>query len=175
MPNAAPAQTPPQSPLSVRKAHLAAAIARRKEIGESRAALLEALARGKSHAQIADMIGVEVSTVRRKVRDSIAARAPLPMRDHAAIQILRLERAVRTLDVASALGDWRAAAALPNVVQALDRYHVLAEAAKRAEGRKRALSARKRQAALAAPSALLTGQQSDDANTLGDAISRFGQ
>src|SRR5579863_7372908 len=151
-----PKSDPSKSAKSVRQMRGEAARLRRRDEVEARAALMAALVRGESHAAIADRHGVDVTTVRRRLRQEFEARPPLATRDHASVQIARLERAVRAFDEALDAGDWRAAAAFPRVVEALDRYHGFVEASGRAEEQRRRLVANDQRQALAAPPGQLT-------------------
>ena len=141
---------------SIRKRRSSAAEKRRRADVEARALILAALARGDSHCEIADRHGVDVTTVRRIVSKALEDRPPLSTRDHAAIQIARLERAVKAFDFALLEGDWRAAAAFPRVVQALDRYHGFVEASGEAEAQLRRLRAPETAPALPPPPPQLT-------------------
>lgn len=145
----------PTKPRSIRQGRRDAVAKHRRDVIEARAHLMAALASGESHGDIADRFGIDVATLRRRVREELAARPPLPARDHVSVQIMRLEGALRAFAQALARGDWRAAEALPKVVQALDRYHGLAEAAGRAAAQMRRLGALGQAAALAPPPARL--------------------
>ena len=124
---------------------------------------MDALVSGRSYADIADMMDLDVTTIRRKLREEFAENPPFAPKDHAAVQIMRLERAVRAFDGALERGDWRAATAFSKVVQMLDRYHGLAGAAAQADAHMRRLGGPNPGVALPAPAKQLAAPPAEGA------------
>jgi hypothetical protein len=102
-----------------------AARARRAEKVARRQAYFEALASGFSPEQIAHAGMVGVTTVRRELDRAIAERQLDAPDRYIHLQVARLTKALRVVDVRLQLGELEAIAPLTKVVAALDRYHGL--------------------------------------------------
>ena len=110
----------------------AAARARQAEKVARRQAYFEALASGFTPQQIAQAGMVSVAKVRRELDRAIAER-PLDAPDrYIHLQVARLTKALRVVDVQLERGELRAIGPLTKVVAALDRYHGLSGGSARA-------------------------------------------
>jgi len=90
-----------------------------------RRALLEALASGVTHREIAAARKVSVATIRREIDKAIAAETLDGPRRYVHLQVARLNKALRLVDMRIERGDLKAVGPLIQVVAALDRYHGL--------------------------------------------------
>jgi Homeodomain-like domain len=111
------------SSLSERAEARAAAKARRAKRIERREALLDLVASGYSHRQIATAMGVSLATVRREVDKALAERPIHAPEHYVSLQVARLTKALSYADLKLERGDIRAFGPYMKVLAALDRYH----------------------------------------------------
>ena len=130
----------------------AAARARRAENVARRQAYFEALASGFTPRQIAQAGMVSMAKVRRELDRAIAERRLDAPDRYIHLQVARLTKALRLVDVRLELGELAAIGPLTQVVAALDRYHGLSARSGRAAGAPRAVAP----ASLPAPLLALT-------------------
>ena len=103
----------------------AAGRARRAQQAALRQQYFAALAAGFTSQQIAEVHGVNVTTVRRQIDRALdEQRLDAPER-YVHLQIARLTKALRVVDVELERGKLAAVGPLMKVVAALDRYHGL--------------------------------------------------
>jgi len=124
----------------------AAARARRALQVATRETYFDALACGFTPQQIALAAKVSVATVRREIDREIASRRLDAPHHYIQLQVARLTKALRVVDMRMDRGDLNAVFALSRLATTLDRYHGLAAGA----------AARPTPAALAAPPLALT-------------------
>ena len=103
----------------------AAARARRAETVARRHAYFEALASGFTPQQIAQAGMVSVAKVRRAIDRAVAERQLDAPDRYVHLQVARLTKALRVVDVQLERGELQAIGPLTKVVAALDRYHGL--------------------------------------------------
>ena len=104
----------------------AAARARRALQVATRETYFDALACGFTPQQIAQTAKVSVATVRREIDRAIASRRLDAPHHYVHLQVARLTKALRVIDVRMERGDLTAVFALTRLATALDRYHALA-------------------------------------------------
>jgi len=88
-----------------------------------KAEVFESVRRGAAYTEVARAHDVSVARVRRIVARESKRRAPERAEVYCRTQIAGLERTVLALGETVDGGDWRAARALPSLLDALDRYH----------------------------------------------------
>jgi hypothetical protein len=81
---------------------------------------------GHAYEEVAAHFGVHVATVRREVDLALAARAPESADRYVALQLARLQKALRLVDGAMEEGDLAAVPALATLCNQFDRYHGVA-------------------------------------------------
>src|SRR5271157_3926688 len=86
----------------------AAGRARRAQKAAMRRALLEALASGVTHREIAAARKVSVATIRREIDKAIAAETLDGPRRYVHLQVARLNKALRLVDMRIERGDLKA-------------------------------------------------------------------
>ncbi len=110
-------------PPSRRAEARAAGRARRARQVAAREAYFDALAAGFTVQQIAQTAKVSVATVRREIDRAVASRR-LDAPDHYIhLQVERLMKALRVVDLRMERGDLNAVFALTRLATTLDRYH----------------------------------------------------
>jgi hypothetical protein len=90
-----------------------------------RRSLFEALASGFTLGEIAAGRKVSVATIRREIDKAIAAETLDGPRRYVHLQVARLMKALRLVDMRIERDDLKAVGPLIQVVAALDRYHGL--------------------------------------------------
>ncbi len=81
---------------------------------------------GYAYEEVAATLGVSVATVRREVDLALASRAPESADRCIALQLARLQKALRVVDDAMEDGNLAAVPAMATLFNQLDRYHGVA-------------------------------------------------
>src|SRR5439155_723411 len=92
-------------PASAREERRALARLRRETRLERRRDMFAAVVAGHAYEEVAAQFGVHVATVRREVDLALAARAPDSADRYVALQLARLQKALRLVDGAMEVGD----------------------------------------------------------------------
>jgi hypothetical protein len=103
----------------------AAGRARRAQKAARRQGFFEALSSGFTVEQIAEASKVSVKTVRREIDRALEARRLDAPDRYVHLQVARLTKALRLVDIRVDRGELAAVGPLMKVVAALDRYHGL--------------------------------------------------
>jgi hypothetical protein len=114
------------APPSQRAKDRAAGRARRAQKAAARQAYFEALTSGFSLQHIAEAANVSVATVRRELDRAIAERRLDAPDRYIHLQVARLTKALRLVDMRIDRGELAAVFALTKLATTLDRYHGLA-------------------------------------------------
>ena len=88
--------------------------------------MFAAVVGGHAYEDVAAKFGVHVSTVRREVDLALAARSPEAPDRYVALQMARLQKALRLIDSQMDEGNLAAIPALATVCNQFDRYHGVA-------------------------------------------------
>ena len=116
----------------------AAGKARRARLIERREAFFDLLMSGYSVQQIAKAMTMSRFAVRRAIDQALAERRLDGQEDFARLQVARLNKALLCADRSLEVGDMRAIPHFLKVVAELDRYHGLAQPARRPQPARRA-------------------------------------
>ena len=104
-----------------------AAYEQRVAKSQRRRRMLDLLAGGYTHPEIAERCRVSVATVRREVERALAEQQPPASAErYVEMQLARLNKALRVVDSAMEEDDLRAIPALATLLGEFDRYHGLA-------------------------------------------------
>ena len=112
--------------LSARARMRAAARRRREARARERGDILDLVVSGYTYEAIADSLKLSVKTVRRAAAKAIAQRQLDGGADYVHLQVLRLTKAMRVVDLNLEEGDLKAVEPLLKVIAQLDKYHALA-------------------------------------------------
>ena len=116
----------PPVPDSRRHQRLARLREARAARAERRQAILDLVVSGFDRAEIARRFGVSLRTAQREVDRALDGRRFEAPDRYLRLQIQRLEKALRTVDLAIEEGDVNAVSTLIALLGQLDRYHGLA-------------------------------------------------
>jgi DNA-binding CsgD family transcriptional regulator len=124
-PEAAPLSEPVEpAPAAPRRDRSAAGrSAARQERAEREASIVSLLNRGFSVAEIADRNGVSERAMRKSIRTLLARRAPAPPAEFLALQVSRLNGALRVAYNAMSGANLEAIDRVVKIVRELDRNH----------------------------------------------------
>ena len=111
--------------LSARARMRAAARERREARARERGDILDLVVSGYTYEAIADSLKLSVKTVRRATAKAIAQRRLDCGADYVHLQVLRLTKAMRVVDLNLDKGDLKAVEPLLKVIAQLDKYHAL--------------------------------------------------
>ena len=111
--------------LSARARLRAAAQEQRQERARLRGDILDLVVSGYAYEAIAEKLGLSVKTVRRATAKAIEKRQLDSGADYVHLQVLRLTKAMRVVDLNLEEGNLKAVAPLLKVIAQLDRYHGL--------------------------------------------------
>ena len=111
--------------LSARARMRAAARQRREARARERGEILDLVVSGYTYEAIADSLGLSVRSVRRATEKAIAQRRLDGGADYVHLQVLRLTKAMRVVDLNLDEGDLKAVAPLLKIIAQLDKYHAL--------------------------------------------------
>ena len=111
--------------LSERACKRAAARQRREARARERGEILDLVVSGYTYEAIADSLKLSVKTVRRATEKAIARRRLDGGADYVHLQVLRLTKAMRVVDLNLDRGDLKAVEPLLKVIAQLDKYHAL--------------------------------------------------
>jgi len=111
--------------LSERARTRAAARERRVARARERGDILELLVSGYAYETIAERLKLSVKSVRRAAAKAIEQRQLDGGAHYVHLQVLRLTKAMRVVDLNLEAGDLRAVAPLLKVIAQLDKYHAL--------------------------------------------------
>ena len=111
--------------LSARARMRAAARERREARARERGEILDLVVSGYAYEAIADSLGLSVRSVRRATEKAIAQRRLDGGADYVHLQVLRLTKAMRVVDLNLDEGDLKAVAPLLKIIAQLDKYHAL--------------------------------------------------
>jgi DNA-binding CsgD family transcriptional regulator len=115
--------------LSARARMRAAARERREARARERGDILDLVVSGYTYEAIADSLKLSVKTVRRAAAKAIAQRQLDGGADYVHLQVLRLTKAMRVVDLNLEEGDLKAVEPLLKVIAQLDKYHALSRPA----------------------------------------------
>ena len=110
---------------SARARMRAAARERREARARERGEILDLVVSGYTYEAIADSLKLSVKTVRRATEKAIAQRRLDCGADYVHLQVLRLTKAMRVVDLNLEKGDLKAVEPLLKVIAQLDKYHAL--------------------------------------------------
>ncbi len=99
---------------------------RRETRLQRRREMFAAVVAGHAYEEVAATFGVHIATVRREVDLALAARAPDSADRYVALQLARIQKALRLVDGAMEEGDLAAIPALAMLCNQFDRYHGVA-------------------------------------------------
>ena len=103
----------------------AAARQRRQARARERGEILDLVVSGYAYEAIADRLKLSVKSVRRATEKAIAQRRLDGGADYVHLQVLRLTKAMRVVDLNLDEGDLKAVAPLLKIIAQLDKYHAL--------------------------------------------------
>jgi DNA-binding CsgD family transcriptional regulator len=115
--------------LSARARLRAAAQEQRQERARLRGDILDLVVSGYAYEAIAEKLGLSVKTVRRATAKAIEKRQLDSGADYVHLQVLRLTKAMRVVDLNLDKGDLKAVEPLLKVIAQLDKYHALSRPA----------------------------------------------
>ena len=115
--------------LSARARMRAAARERREARARERGDILDLVVSGYTYEAIADSLKLSVKTVRRATAKAIEQRRLDCGAHYVHLQVLRLTKAMRVVDLNLDKGDLRAVEPLLKVIAQLDKYHALSRPA----------------------------------------------
>ena len=121
-----PVEPTPAAPRRERPAEARSAARQRRAEREAR--IVSLLNRGVSVAEIADRNGVSERAMRKSIRALLARRAPAPPAEFLALQVSRLNEALRVAYGAMSPVNLQAVDRVVRIVRELDRYHGFAVA-----------------------------------------------
>ena len=111
--------------LSARARMRAAAQKRRQARARERGEILDLVVSGYTYEAIADSLKLSVKSVRRAVAKAIEQRQLDGGAHYVHLQVLRLTKAMRVVDLNLEEGDLKAVEPMLKVIAQLDRYHAL--------------------------------------------------
>ena len=111
--------------LSARARLRAAARRRRETRARERGEILDLVVSGYTYEAIAERLKLSVKSVRRAAAKAIEQRQLDGGADYVRLQVLRLTKAMRVVDLNLEEGNLKAVAPLLKVIAQLDRYHGL--------------------------------------------------
>jgi DNA-binding CsgD family transcriptional regulator len=111
--------------LSARARMRAAAAEQREERARLRSEILELVVSGYTYEAIAEKLGLSVKSVRRATAKAIEKRRLDCGAHYVHLQVLRLTKAMRVVDLNLEKGDLKAVEPLLKVIAQLDKYHAL--------------------------------------------------
>ena len=111
--------------LSARGRKRAAARERRQARARERGDILDLVVSGYTYEAIADSLKLSVKSVRRATEKAIAQRRLDCGAHYVHLQVLRLTKAMRVVDLNLEKGDLKAVEPLLKVIAQLDKYHAL--------------------------------------------------
>ena len=114
---------------SARARMRAAARQRRQERARLSADILDLVVSGYTYEAIAEELELSVKAVRRATAKAIEQRRLDPGAHYVHLQVLRLSKAMRVVDLNLEKGDLKAVEPLLKVIAQLDKYHALSWAA----------------------------------------------
>ncbi len=97
--------------------------ARRFERAKRREVMLDALASGLTHADIADAFKISPRTLRREIAKCLEQRRGDTAENRARIQLERLNKGLRAISAALDAGDLKATKPLLQVIERIDYYN----------------------------------------------------
>ena len=115
--------------LSARGRKRAAARERRQARARERGDILDLVVSGYTYEAIADSLKLSVKSVRRATEKAIAQRRLDCGAHYVHLQVLRLTKAMRVVDLNLEKGDLKAVEPLLKVIAQLDKYHALSRPA----------------------------------------------
>jgi len=114
-----------ETDLSERARMRAAARKRRERRARERADILELVISGYTYETIANRLKVSAKSVRRATAKAIEQRQLDGGAHYVQLQVLRLTKALRVVDLNLEEGDLKAVAPMLKVIAQLDKYHAL--------------------------------------------------
>jgi hypothetical protein len=111
--------------LSARAKARKAALKRGQERARLSADILDLVVSGYTYEAIAERLKLSLKTVRRAAARAIEKRRLDPGAHYVHLQVLRLTKAMRVVDVNLENGDLRAVEPMLKVIAQLDKYHAL--------------------------------------------------
>jgi hypothetical protein len=145
--------------LSARGRLRAAARQRRQARARERGAILDLVVSGYAYEAIAERLQLSVKSVRRATAKAIEQRQLDGGAHYVHLQVLRLTKAMRVVDLDLDNGDLRAVEPLLKVIAQLDKYHALGLPAPGAAPAPPRLAPARPPLALAAPDAIAIGTE----------------
>jgi len=145
--------------LSERARMRAAARARRERQARERGDILDLVVSGYAYEAIAERLKVSVKSVRRATAKAIEQRQLDGGAHYVHLQVLRLTKAMRVVDLNLEEGDLKAVAPLLKIIAQLDKYHGLSLPAPGPAPAQPSLTPPRPPLALAAPDALKIGTE----------------
>ncbi len=106
-----------------------AARERREDRARQRADILDLVVSGYANETIADTLKLSVKTVRRETARAVERRRLDSGAHYVHLQVMRLNKAMRVVDLNLENGDLKAVEPLLKVIAQLDKYHALSGAA----------------------------------------------
>ena len=114
-----------EADLSARARLRAAARERRQARARERGAILDLVVSGYAYEAIAERLDLSVKSVRRAAAKAIEQRQLDGGAHYVQLQVLRLTKALRVVDLNLEEGDLKAVAPMLKVIAQLDKYHAL--------------------------------------------------
>jgi hypothetical protein len=114
-----------EADLSARARTRAAARRRRQARARERGAILDLVVSGYTYEAIAERLALSVKSVRRATAKAIEQRQLDGGAHYVHLQVLRLTKAMRVVDLNLDEGDLKAVAPLLKIIAQLDKYHGL--------------------------------------------------